>query len=72
MVLPVCLLSMGSDYRSDVITGTIAELAARKQTYKLGMFKTLHRILMLAVLALFGFFILSSMSFSSRYDEGMS
>ncbi|KAG8903157.1 hypothetical protein FRC01_009308 [Tulasnella sp. 417] len=51
------------------LTGTIAELAARRQKYKLSMFKTLYRILMVAVLALFGFFVVSSMSFSSRYDE---
>lgn len=52
------------------LTGTIAELAARRQRYKLGMFKTLYRLLLVAVLALFGFFVVSSMSFSSRYDEG--
>ncbi|KIO33804.1 hypothetical protein M407DRAFT_229674 [Tulasnella calospora MUT 4182] len=51
------------------LTGTIAELSARRQKYKLSMFKTLYRILMVAVLALFGFFVVSSMSFSSRYDE---
>lgn len=50
--------------------GTIAELAARKQKYKLGMFKKLYRILMAAVIALFVFFVVSSMSFSSRYEEG--
>lgn len=51
------------------LTGTIAELAARRQRYKLGMFKTLYRLLLVAVIALFGFFVVSSMSFSSRYDE---
>ncbi|KAG9035496.1 hypothetical protein FRB95_011202 [Tulasnella sp. JGI-2019a] len=51
------------------LTGTIAELAARKQKYKLGMFKKLYRVLIAAVVALFIFFITSSMSFSSRYEE---
>ncbi|KAG8889360.1 hypothetical protein FRB98_004644 [Tulasnella sp. 332] len=51
------------------LTGTIAELAARKQKYKLGMFRKLYRVLMAAVVALFVFFVVSSMSFSSRYEE---
>ncbi|KAG8896818.1 hypothetical protein FRB99_008625 [Tulasnella sp. 403] len=49
--------------------GTIAELAARKQKYKLNMFKKLYRILMLAVIILGIFFVVSSLSFTSRYDE---
>ncbi|KAG8921000.1 hypothetical protein FRC02_000489 [Tulasnella sp. 418] len=51
------------------LTGTIAELAARKQKYKLGMFKSLYRVLMLAVIAIAAFFVISSLSFSNRYDE---
>lgn len=51
------------------LNGTIAELASRKQTYKLGMFKTLYRILVIAVIVIAAFFVVSSMSFSNRMDE---
>ncbi|KZS95867.1 hypothetical protein SISNIDRAFT_438421 [Sistotremastrum niveocremeum HHB9708] len=48
---------------------TIAELAARKQTYKLTMFKRLHFILLGTVFVIFLFFIVSSMSFADRLGE---
>ncbi|KAH7334498.1 lung seven transmembrane receptor-domain-containing protein [Rhizoctonia solani] len=51
------------------LNGTMAELADRKQTYKLGMFRTLYRILLLAVIVIGAFFVVSSMSFSNRLDE---
>jgi len=51
------------------LQGTIAELTARKQSYKLSMFRKLHIILILAVLIVVGFFVVTSMSFSSRYEE---
>lgn len=75
MDLPVCgTVAMGDDnhviFWSCFHIGTIAELAARKQTYKLGMFRRLYRVLLAAVMALFVFFVVSSMSFSSRYEEG--
>lgn len=50
----------------------MAELAERKQTYKLSMFRTLYRILLIAVIIIGAFFVVSSMSFSNRLDEGMS
>ena len=52
--------------------GTMAELADRKQTYKLSMFRTLYRILLIAVIIIGAFFVVSSMSFSNRLDEGTS
>ncbi|KEP53436.1 lung seven transmembrane receptor [Rhizoctonia solani 123E] len=51
------------------LNGTMAELADRKQTYKLGMFRALYRILLLAVIIIGAFFVVSSMSFSNRLDE---
>lgn len=48
----------------------MGELAARKQAYKLSMFRKLHIILILAVLVIAGFFVATSLSFSSRYEEG--
>jgi amino acid transporter len=45
-------------------------LQAKKQKYKLQMFQKLWRILILAVIALAGFFVVSSMSLSNRLDEG--
>ncbi|KAF8745443.1 Lung seven transmembrane receptor, partial [Rhizoctonia solani] len=52
------------------LNGTMAELADRKQTYKLSMFRTLYRILLCAVIVIGAFFVVSSMSFSNRLDEG--
>ncbi|KAF9513850.1 hypothetical protein BS47DRAFT_1382191 [Hydnum rufescens UP504] len=51
------------------LQGTIGELASRKQTYKLSMFRRLHIILTLAMLVILGFFVVTSLSFSSRYKE---
>lgn len=51
-------------------TATIVQLAARKQRYKLGMFKWLYRILMMTVLMVAIFFVVSSMTFSGRLAEG--
>lgn len=34
------------------------------------MFKRLYRILMIAVIAVAGFFVISSLSLSNRLDEG--
>ncbi|KAH9937302.1 protein PTM1 [Fomitopsis serialis] len=48
---------------------TIAQLASRKQHYKLYMFKTLHRILLLTVLVIAIFFVVSSLTFSGRLAE---
>jgi cell division protein FtsL len=48
----------------------MAELVARKQTYKFNMFKKLNYILLLAVAAIFIFFVVSSFAFSNRMDEG--
>jgi LytS/YehU family sensor histidine kinase len=52
------------------LSGTIVQLAARKQRYKLGMFKWLYRILMMTVLMVVIFFVVSSMTFSGRFAEG--
>jgi sensor histidine kinase YesM len=46
--------------------GTITELQVRKQRYKLTMFTRLYRILWLAVLLIGIFFVVSTLSFSSR------
>lgn len=51
------------------LQGTMTELLARKQTYKLSMYRKLHYILIGAVLIILGFFVITSMSFSSRYEE---
>jgi hypothetical protein len=53
-------------------TGTITELRARKQRYKLSMFRWLHRILLGAALIIGVFFVVSSFSFSGRLAEGAS
>ncbi|KAG8760678.1 hypothetical protein FRC14_002359 [Serendipita sp. 396] len=50
------------------LTGTITELRQRKQRYKLRMFRRLQLILIAAVIVIAAFFVLSSMSFSSRSD----
>lgn len=50
----------------------MTELIARKQTYKLSMYRKLHIILIGAVLIILGFFVITSMSFSSRYEEGFT
>ncbi|KZO95957.1 hypothetical protein CALVIDRAFT_515235 [Calocera viscosa TUFC12733] len=51
------------------LNGTILELAARKQRYKLSMFTRLYRILLGAVVLMSIFFVVSSLSFSNRLAE---
>ncbi|KAH9944248.1 lung seven transmembrane receptor-domain-containing protein [Epithele typhae] len=51
------------------LNATIAQLAARKQHYKLSMFVWLHRILLLTVVVIAIFFVVSSMTFSGRLAE---
>ncbi|KAH8119856.1 lung seven transmembrane receptor-domain-containing protein [Phellopilus nigrolimitatus] len=51
------------------LNGTISHLAARKQSYKLSMFRRLHRILCVAMLVIAIFFVVSSLSFSNRLAE---
>lgn len=51
-------------------TATIAQLAARKQRYKLSMFNWLHRILLMTVVVIAIFFVVSSFTFSGRLAEG--
>ncbi|TFY70000.1 hypothetical protein EVJ58_g95 [Rhodofomes roseus] len=53
------------------LNATIAQLASRKQHYKLSMFKWLHRILLLTVLVIAIFFVVSSLTFSGRLAEAM-
>ncbi|KAL1748972.1 lung seven transmembrane receptor-domain-containing protein [Schizophyllum fasciatum] len=54
------------------LNGTINELRARKQRYKLHMFELLHRILIAAVVVIIIFFVVSSFSFSGRLAEDYS
>ncbi|KAI8981387.1 lung seven transmembrane receptor-domain-containing protein [Trametes punicea] len=51
------------------LNATIAQLAARKQRYKLSMFTWLHRILLLTVIIISIFFVVSSLTFSGRLAE---
>ncbi|KAJ2914289.1 hypothetical protein MD484_g6138, partial [Candolleomyces efflorescens] len=51
------------------LNGTIQQLEARKQRYKLKMFKRLHYILYFVVIAITVFFFISSMSFSGRGQQ---
>ncbi|KAI0094293.1 lung seven transmembrane receptor-domain-containing protein [Irpex rosettiformis] len=51
------------------LNATITQLVARKQRYKLGMFRWLYRILMMTVLMVAIFFVVSSMTFSGRLAE---
>ncbi|KAI0719950.1 lung seven transmembrane receptor-domain-containing protein [Cerioporus squamosus] len=51
------------------LNATIAQLAARKQRYKLSMFVWLHRILLMTVVVIAIFFVVSSMTFSGRLAE---
>lgn len=51
------------------LNATIAELAARRQTFKKAMFTKLYRVLVVAVIIIGAFFILSSLSFSNRLDQ---
>jgi hypothetical protein len=54
------------------LAGTITELKQRKQRFKLRMFRRLQLILIGAVVIIGAFFVLSSLSFSDRLDEGPS
>jgi hypothetical protein len=60
----------GTTRRGEHCIGTILQLQQRKQYYKLGMFKKLHYILMATVAVIGIFFVVSSMSFSNRLEEG--
>ncbi|EIW64216.1 uncharacterized protein TRAVEDRAFT_41629 [Trametes versicolor FP-101664 SS1] len=51
------------------LNATIAQLAARKQRYKLSMFNWLHRILLMTVVVIAIFFVVSSFTFSGRLAE---
>ncbi|KAH9858027.1 lung seven transmembrane receptor-domain-containing protein [Lenzites betulinus] len=51
------------------LNATIAQLAARKQRYKLSMFNWLHRILLMTVVVIAIFFVVSSLTFSGRLAE---
>ncbi|CAK9779553.1 hypothetical protein CC85DRAFT_288042 [Cutaneotrichosporon oleaginosum] len=51
------------------LNGTILHLQQRKQNFKLSMFQSLYRILVIAVIAVAAFFVLSSISLSNRLDE---
>ncbi|KAI6012488.1 lung seven transmembrane receptor-domain-containing protein [Pisolithus orientalis] len=51
------------------LTGTMNQLAARKQRYKLKMFQRLYYILLGAVVVIAIFFVVSSYSFSDRLAE---
>ncbi|GBE77694.1 hypothetical protein SCP_0105760 [Sparassis crispa] len=51
------------------LNATIAQLAARKQRYKLSMFTWLYRILLVTVLVIAIFFVVSSLTFSGRLAE---
>jgi hypothetical protein len=70
MALATGVLWSDNPLRHLCALATKAELAARKQTYKLKMFQKLHYILFFAVLIVIVFFVITSMSFSSRYEEG--
>ncbi|KAL4070596.1 protein PTM1 [Scleroderma citrinum] len=51
------------------LTGTMTQLAARKQRYKLKMFQRLYYILLATVVVIAIFFVVSSYSFSARLAE---
>ncbi|GAA98706.1 uncharacterized protein L969DRAFT_83759 [Mixia osmundae IAM 14324] len=51
------------------LNSTIADLTARKQTFKKLMFTRLYRILIGAIIVIASFFVISSVSFSSRLDD---
>ena len=51
------------------LNGTILHLSQRKQRSKLAMFKRLWRILVMSVIAIFAFFVISTMSLSGRLEE---
>jgi len=49
---------------------TVAHLRARKQRFKLKMFERLNMILMFDVAVIAVFFVVTTMSFSGRMQEG--
>lgn len=51
------------------LNATILHLSQRRQKQKLLMFQNLWRILVVSVIAVLAFFVVSSMSLSSRLDE---
>ncbi|KAF8581639.1 protein PTM1 [Ramaria rubella] len=51
------------------LNGTINELQARKQRYKLAMFKRLYYILIGTTTCILAFFVISSLQFSNRLAE---
>lgn len=54
------------------LNATIQYLTSRKHTFKGQMFRKLYRILVCAVVAIFAFFILTSIAFSQSGSEGFS
>lgn len=54
------------------LVATLAQLHARKQRYKLKMFQRLYYILLGTIIAVLSFFVLSSLTFSGRMEEGIS
>lgn len=51
------------------LNATIKDLETRKQSFKKSMFTRLYRILMGAVVVIAAFFVITSMSFSNRFEE---
>lgn len=51
------------------LNATIRDLEARKQSFKKSMFTRVYRILMGAVVVIIAFFVITSYSFSSRFEE---
>lgn len=51
------------------LNATIQDLENRKQSFKKQMFTKVYRILMGAVIVIAAFFVMTSISFSNRYEE---
>lgn len=51
------------------LNATIRDLEARKQSFKKSMFTRVYRILMGAVVVIVAFFVITSISFSNRFEE---
>jgi hypothetical protein len=51
------------------LNATISHLTARKQSFKLAFFNRLWRILVIAIVVIFAFFVLSTISFSNAGTE---
>ena len=67
-----CFRSHGWLPLSYSLAATMSQLAARKQRYKLRMFRWLYRILVMTVVIIAIFFAVSSFTFSGRLAEGNS